>query len=260
VILQNKTGMFLVAASLLALGLTGARAQDAQTGADSGQAQADAAQTTIVTYEVPIVPLDTWDPAPLQSGVSVRSLMDADVNNVRGEDVAVIESVVMNADGRVLGVVVEGGGFLDIGDTELFVPWSDVTLGAEPGEVQIPVISDEADELVRYSLFNDEQLPAPVNGQRAWRATELIGDYVRLKDGRGYGYVRDIIVGRDGAPQAVIVVPDVRYGRGGYYAYPYYGTYAAGWTPGLDYYGLPYSMDEVSGLDPFDYGRFVVRN
>jgi hypothetical protein len=50
------------------------------------------------------------------------------------------------------------------------------------------------------------------------------------------------------------VSPDVAYGVGGPYAYPYYG-YDYGWEPGSNYYHLPYSRREISQLGPFDYTR-----
>ena len=52
-------------------------------------------------------------------------------------------------------------------------------------------------------------------GPREWRATELIGDYVNLKGGTHYGYVRDLIISKDGELKAVIVSPDVGYGQMG---------------------------------------------
>ncbi len=59
-----------------------------------------------------------------------------------------------------------------------------------------------------------------------------------------------MIFSKEGELKAVVVQPDVTWGTPGYYAYPYYG-----WDPTLDYYEVPYSRDEVAGLDTFDYGE-----
>jgi hypothetical protein len=87
---------------------------------------------------------------------------------------------------------------------------------------------------------------------REWRATELMGDYAMLAGGVGYGYVDDLIVSKAGDLEAVVIRPDVTYGRYAPYAYPYYG-YSFGWEPGLGYYGLPYTTADIDGLEPFDY-------
>ena len=88
---------------------------------------------------------------------------------------------------------------------------------------------------------------------RAWRVSELIGDYARLVgdgDPVDYGYVSDVIL-QDGAVSAVIVQPAYQYGIG-YQAYPYAG---AGWDAGTPYYDVPYDEVEVGDLAPFDYER-----
>ncbi len=94
-------------------------------------------------------------------------------------------------------------------------------------------------------------------GFRAWRASELIGDYARVR-GEGdeferYGYVSDLIV-RDGEIAATVVESGVGFG-GGYYAYPYYG-YGYGWEPGYEYYDMPYTTEDVGEVDPLEYERF----
>ena len=58
----------------------------------------------------------------------------------------------------------------------------------------------------------------------------------------------DFIIGRDDTIQAVVIYPDVTYGRLGLYALPYYGT---GFDPGADRYTLPYTADEIAELDVF---------
>ena len=91
------------------------------------------------------------------------------------------------------------------------------------------------------------------------RATETIVDYVTLEGVVHYGYVRDLSISKGGELKAVIVRPDVGYGRmSGYYAYPYYGYgmgYNYAWNPGNDHYDLPFGKTDIAHLLPFAYSK-----
>jgi hypothetical protein len=82
---------------------------------------------------------------------------------------------------------------------------------------------------------------------------------VDLQGGANYGFVRDLIVSKDGELKAVIVRPDVSYDHmGGYYAYPYYGYglgYDYSWNPGNDYYDLPFGKSDIAHLLPYAYSK-----
>jgi hypothetical protein len=76
--------------------------------------------------------------------------------------------------------------------------------------VEVPVDEDNVPE---FSLFEgDEEV---TTGPRAWRASELLNDYVSLQDSPRYGIVDDIVIDRQGRVQAVVVYPDVTYGVAG---------------------------------------------
>ena len=79
-----------------------------------------------------------------------------------------------------------------------------------------------------------------------------------------YGYVRDLLVSKEGQLQAVIVNSDGGYdhGAGGFYAYPFYGYQHGhgygqqqGWNPGDPYYNLPYSRVDIADLLPYAYRK-----
>lgn len=213
-----------------------------------------------------IVPLGSWNVAGLYAnGISVeRMLDDFEVYGAGGEEIGDIENVVFSRDGRVLSIIAEIGGFLDIGDTHVNIPWNQVDL-TTAGRVVVPVTEENVED---YSFLETDYLTAPeaaadmqvvddelAAGPRIFRADELIGDYARIKDGDGfanYGYVSDLIV-RDGQLQAVVVNPDATYGIRGPYAYPYY--YGFGYGP---YYDLPYERDEAVGVEPLEYDRLAV--
>ena len=65
----------------------------------------------------------------------------------------------------------------------------------------------------------------------------------------------DELTALDGEVAAVVANASSGYGAG-YQAYPFYGyDYDMGWDAGSPYYDLPYSEDEVSELERFDYER-----
>lgn len=233
--------------------------QDTQaTGAISGE---DAIQAEVIA-------LPEWQTDALYAdGRSVEFMLDeTEVYGPDGEEIGSLENIVFSNDGRVLSVVAEVGGFWDIADTHVNVPWDEVEFAA--GRMTIPVTEENAED---YSLFKTSYLGIEEaasetmvveddlqTGTRAFRASELIGDYARIRDQGGgenafvnYGYVNDLII-RDGQLAAVVVSPDAGYAGPGYYAYPYYGY---GWAPGTPYYNMPYGEDEVAQVEPLDYDR-----
>ena len=198
------------------------------------------------------IDIASWNQADLYDGWTAEQLFDTEVRGLENDEIGEIENLVINADGKVNKVIIESGGFLDIGDTHFAVNWDDLEFGPDMEWVQVPVDEDNLEE---FSLFDgDDEVET---GPREWRASELINDYVALEDVRGYGIVQDIVIGRDGNVEAVVVYPDVAYGVGGPYAYPYYGyDYDPAFDPGAETYNLPYTMSEIQELGPFDYSRF----
>lgn len=195
------------------------------------------------------VDIRTWDTAPLASGWSADELIGAEVRGPSGEDIGEVENLVLGSDNRIRKLVFSTGGFWDIGDKHLAVAWNQVTVGPQGEYVTVPVTENTVDQ---YGMFDDQPERAAVK-QRDWRATELMGDYVRLKNDVDYGYVQDIVFDDAGKLQAVVVEPDVGFGgMRGPYAYPFYG-YGYGWDPGNDYYDMPYASDEVRDLDRFEW-------
>ncbi len=248
--------VLLTATGALALSLPTAAAQEA----------AD----TNVTAE--IISLPEWHPETLyDGGFSAEEFIDEmEVYGPTGEEIGDVENIIIGADGKVLSIIAEVGGLWEMGDTHVNVPWDRIEVRA--GErITIPVTQETVEE---YSLFTDSLLMADEaaadiqavegdnagvvqTGTRAWRVTELIDDYTRIKEGDGfsnYGYVDDVII-KDGEVASVVVRPDVTWGARGLYAYPYYG-YGYGWSPGLGYYDLPYAREEIAKAEPFEHERF----
>lgn len=211
------------------------------------------------------VPLSNWNYQELyEDSISIDGLIDeVEVFGPGGEEIGDIENVLFSADGRILSVIAEIGGFWDIGDTHVNIPWSEVKFRADREGITVPVTEETVEN---YSAYPDEMITEtearvstePVDdnlatGARVWRATELIGDYVRIREDDvyvNYGYVRDILV-KDDRIAAVTVRPGNVGMVGGPYAYPFYG-YRYGWEPGAAMYDLPYRPDEITVLKPID--------
>lgn len=262
------TKAFLTTSAALFISIPAASAQDASEEASETTAAAEGTADSTAGGEV--ISLPDWHPEiNAQNAMSIEDILGMDVYGPTDEEIGDVENILLGTDGQVLSVIAEVGGVWDIGDTHVNVPWSDVDIDPAAERVVLPVTQETVED---YTLFTEEVITANEaatettevegdsaglvdTGPRVWQARELIGDYARLTgDGSyvNYGYVDDIVI-QNGKVSAVVVRPDVTWGSGGLYAYPYYG-YSYGWTPGLPYYDLPYARADVEGMEPLDDG------
>jgi sporulation protein YlmC with PRC-barrel domain len=210
------------------------------------------------------VDMHKWK-ADSTTGWSVRKLIGKTVKSAKGEDVGEVDNIVFTPEGKVRQLIVSTNGFLGFGEKNLAVIWSDVTIGPGNAYVITPIT---AESVKKYGLFDGFPKSSGPIVPRDWRASELIRSYVTLKGNVHYGYVRDLIVSKDGQLQAVIVSADVSYGYGSggyagdYYAYPFYGYphglgygHHNGWNPGDQYYNLPYGEADIAELLPYVYAK-----
>ncbi|MCB2056042.1 MAG: PRC-barrel domain-containing protein [Geminicoccaceae bacterium] len=210
------------------------------------------------------IDLATWDQASLYDGISLEDMLGEDVVDPNGEEIGDVRNILVTPDGRISRIIVEAGGFLDIGDTHLAVPWDQLQF--DDDAVVVPISEDSVDE---FDLFGKNY---PEIAQNEWKAFDLLSDTVYLEDGKVYGIVDDIIADTDGRIQAILVQRGGTYGTGEY-AYPYSGYYGFrypmgyGVAPGSEGevaaedvrapgYHLPYAESEVMELGPFDTSRF----
>lgn len=188
------------------------------------------------------IDIGSWDQAELRGGYSANRLIGTDVRGKGGNSIGKIEDLLVDADGNAIAIVVESGGFLDIGDKHFRVPWGDAKLAADLEHVVVPLSKESA---AQYRDTRDREKVR--TGPREYRMSELKNDNVTLADGARYGVVDDLILGRDGKVNAIVVnaVRDATR-----YAYPYRsGAYIAD-TNG---YALPYQQTQINNLKPFDY-------
>ncbi len=252
----------------LMLGMAGAPAGFAQESPEqpaSGQNTQAAAASGQQTSDMPVIALTDWNYDEIYSnGWSLERLMDdARIFGAEGQEIGDVENVLIGEDGRILSIIAEVGGFLDIGDTHVSVPWDQVAFSPALDLIEIPVTEENVED---YSVFgdwgyitksetgtvravNDDLLTGP----RVWKATELMDDYALLTGSLAYGYVDDLIFTNDGMLHAVVVDPDLAYATGPV-AYPFYG-YGYGFAPLSPYYTLPYGTDEIAVIETFDFDR-----
>jgi len=204
-------------------------------------------------------------------GWSVENMFDTtEIIGTNGEDIGDVENVIFSNDGEVLGIIAEVGGFWDIGDTHVHVPWDEVNIAETIQQAQIPVTEENVGN---YDVFGDYWGGERVNteadagptdladddlvaGPGIFKATDLIGSYAYLSDGIRYGYVSDIIV--ENGVITAIVADTAAYGRQGYYAHPY--SYR-GTTPMANNsrYDVPYDGAEIDTIENFDYEQLQSR-
>jgi sporulation protein YlmC with PRC-barrel domain len=215
-----------------------------------------------------VIALSEWRYDDLYSGgISADDFIDEMVvYDPTGEEIGIVEDILIGPDGRVIAIVAEVGGLWDIGDTHVSVPYDQVEMAADQSGIVVPVTEGTVDDYGNWGdaatltgVENvDSEIAAGIDDvplPRAWRVSELIGDTARLSGGVGtapYGYVNDIIL-RDGQVAAVVVQPDRAFGTG-YRAYPYYG-YGTGWDAGAPYYDMPYTREDVGEMEEFEYDR-----
>jgi len=255
--MNSKLGITAIAFGLAALTSASGHAQN------NKPKVAETAPAPVSGEQARTVEMSNWNYEELyRSGWRAENLMNADVIGRNGNEIGDVENIMISKDGKILSVIAEIGGFLDIGDTHVSILWKQVQVASDGESIRVPITEDNIKE---YSFFGENGLYTKADtskkqqvsddlttGPRVWRATELMGDYVRLKNGTGYGYVDDLIFNKDGSLNAVVVTRDVGYGPAGPYAYPFYG-YGYGFDPGLDYYTMPFAENEVARLDPYDY-------
>ena len=172
-------------------------------------------------------------------GWRARALIDQTVYDRNENDIGEVHDLIVNADGQIVAIIVEGGGFLEIGDAHFRIPWHSVN--RTPGKDGV-VIDMTQQDISRRGLFDRPEWVA--TGPREFKISELLGDNVVLRTGVGFGYIADAAFNDRGKMLGVVVNRDVVYGPPAYYyAYPYYG-YRYSWDPGQQFYAIPFDTAE----------------
>lgn len=183
---------------------------------------------------------------------SAQEMIGTEVIGEGGEQIGEVKDIIVGQDGHISKVVVEVGGWLEMGDQHIGVPWQNVKIGPDMESVRVPALKEIEDGT--YSLFGRVPQGEDVAAaQGAWRVNELIGDYASLRDVPRYGLVTDVLFDQNGDARTVVVRRTAgAWGPIGWYGYPY-----AGYYPGAYAYPLPYSTADVGRFQPFDYVAFA---
>lgn len=196
--------------------------------------------------------LGEWSYDDLTSGDHVRGwqLQNAEIYGENGEEIGSVESIFVE-DNQIVAVTAEIGGFVDIGDRHVVVPFEQLSW-AEDG-FTVPLTEANVDDydawaedsyvtamLETVKVADDGEVAA---GERAYRLSELIADYAIAADGERVGYVRDVLIDKSGAIEAVVF--SGRYGR---QATPWYG-----YRPAFGAYNLGYTVTDIENLRPFNF-------
>lgn len=192
------------------------------------------------------------------TGISVEGILDGlEVYGAGDEPIGETEDIVIARNGAVLALRAEVGGFLDIGDTTVSIPWNEVEVGET--WARTPLIEGEIDE---FELFGDERLVSRILGEHdasghrpdALRASELIGDFVRAGQNdqslSPFAVVDNLII-HDGRIAAVVIAPDAGLGLAETYAIPFSDYLDENWSPSSAALDLTFERDEVEEIGAF---------
>jgi sporulation protein YlmC with PRC-barrel domain len=236
------------AGALLALGACGegppqpevaptAAMPDASASATAGTDRAPAPATSASAIDI-----INWDQAELRGGYSANRLIGMQVRGNGGNAIGEVEDVLVDASGKATAIVVESGGFFDIGDKHFRIPWDNAKLAADLEHVVVPISRETA------AMYRDTRDRERVHtGPREYRMSELRNEVVTLAGGERYGAVDDLIIGRDGKVNAIVVEAATGQGR---YAYPFRSQ---AYNPEANSYELPYQQTQINNLKPFNY-------
>lgn len=184
-----------------------------------------------------------WNEREVHNGISLNRLVGMDVRGKNGKSIGEVHNVIVTGQGRISAVVVESGGFMDIGDRHFRIPFEQVQFGRDMDHVIVPLSQQTAQQ------YRDRATGEQVRtGAGEYRLSRLKDGAFSLQDGTRAGDVEDLIATRSGNIRAVVV--DTDFGPGGLRSVPFdisrfdfeRGTYNA-----------PFSRNDMSGWGPWDY-------
>lgn len=137
------------------------------------------------------------------SGYSARRLIGMQARDFSGRPAGVVSDILVNPDGAVTGLVVDGER----------VPWIRVGIGPRATYVAVPHQSASAGA----TFGTGEALPR----RGEWLASQFLDDVVQLERGRRYVNVDDLIITPWGEVSAIVVDAGPSGAPPGRYSYPW---------------------------------------
>jgi sporulation protein YlmC with PRC-barrel domain len=167
---------------------------------------------------------DTSTPATTSTVVDAENIIGRTIENLNGENVGEVESVVIDQDGKVRYVIVGVGGFLGIGEKTVALKWDDLTI-SENGEKVVTVATKDQlaalpehkypesvkpgtvysyDEAVKTNPTLEERT-APAAGTVGIAASRLVGAKVTNANGDNIGEIHEVLLSPEGEADALVV-------------------------------------------------------
>jgi hypothetical protein len=100
---------------------------------------------------------DNWlwkDDVTVEQGVAMSDMIGAEVDGPSGDQVASIDNVVLTTDGSVKYVVLDHGGFLNIGNKKTALNFNELTLGQGDADYTVALTDDQLDAAPEYDENN----------------------------------------------------------------------------------------------------------
>ncbi|WP_445678602.1 PRC-barrel domain-containing protein [Radicibacter daui] len=110
---------------------------------------------------------DNWlwkDDVTVQQGVALSDMIGSEVDGPDGNQVASIDNVVINEDGTVKYVVIDHGGFLNIGNKKTALNFNELTLGQGDANYTVSLTSDQLDAAPEYDEDNPSATAPAADG------------------------------------------------------------------------------------------------
>jgi sporulation protein YlmC with PRC-barrel domain len=80
----------------------------------------------------------------MSDGFQASDIMNADIKNKAGETIGSIEDIVVNADGKAVGIVADVGGFLGVRQRDVLLDWKSVTIQQSAGTLSVTTDLDKS--------------------------------------------------------------------------------------------------------------------
>jgi sporulation protein YlmC with PRC-barrel domain len=90
----------------------------------------------------------------------MKTLLGQDIKNAAGETVGDVESVYVDKNGKISAVIVGVGGFLGVGEREVAINWSDITVSNDGKTITTRMTKDQLKAMPAYNYK-----------QATWRGT-----------------------------------------------------------------------------------------
>lgn len=89
------------------------------------------------------------------SQIRAESLIGKKVVNPSGEELGVVDDIVISKDGKVSGLVVKTGAVMGIGGKSVAIAWRDVASAIESEAVTLPLSKDQLEQAPEFTTKED---------------------------------------------------------------------------------------------------------